>query len=143
MRIPLLIVAALLLPTAAAAQSARSTSSLTIENSLQVATTAPVRLKVSSEPGFEAVVSVQADAPAIIMVGGDPNRVYRVRIPNGGAVGQAHAFRIVSDNGGDISTSGVSRLDSEGRDRLEITGLDGLLSVTDEAASFPLSIVYE
>jgi hypothetical protein len=141
-RLILLILAALLTPTAAAAQSRQASATLTVESPLTVATSAPVRLKTTVlTNGAEGAAVVEADAPTVIMVGGDPDRVYRVRIPTDG--GAAPAFSIVSDNGGDISDSGVSRLDGEGRDRLHITRLASPQAVSQDVASFPLSIVYE
>ena len=142
MRILLLILATLLAPAAASAQTRQATATLTVESPLTVASSAPVRLKTTViTNGAEGSVVVQADAPTVIMVGGDPDRVYRVRIPTDG--GEAAAFSIVSDNGGDISDSGVSHLDGEGRDRLHITRLASRSSVSADVASFPLSIVYE
>ena len=143
MRAFLLIVAALLLPAAAAAQAVRATSTLTVDSALNVTSGAPVRLKTTVIAPGDAEGAPQADATAVVMLGGDPNRVYRVRIPTASAAGVARAYRILSANGGDISESGVSHLDGEGRDRLEITGLDDLLLEAGGEASFPLSIVYE
>jgi hypothetical protein len=129
---------------AALAQSAPGSATLRVESPLTVAPTAPKRLAASATP--ESAPSDRlalADAPTVIMVGGDPNRVYRVRVPNASATGPASGLRIISDNAGDVSESGVGRLDAEGRDRLEISGYNGLMTVVDGRPTIPLSIVYE
>lgn len=140
----LVALAALAAPSAVSAQSARGSATLTVESPLTVAPTAPLRLKgqTSGEaPTVEGALAL-ADAPTVVMVGGDPNRVYRVRIPNASA-GDQQAVRIISDNAGDVSDSGVGRLDAQGRDRLHITGYNGALTEVQGRPTIPLSIVYE
>lgn len=140
----LAVLAVLAAPSSVLAQSARGSATLTVESPLTVAPTAPVRLKALTTVDAPAVEgpAALADAPTVVMVGGDPNRVYRVRIPNASAGGQ-QAVRIISDNAGDVSDSGVGRLDAQGRDRLHITGYTGVLTEVQGRPTIPLSIVYE
>lgn len=143
-RLILIIAATLLAPTAVLAQSSPASSTMTVENALTVAPTAPVRLKPSVVVGAPvAEGAALADAPTVVMVSGDPNRVYRVRIPNASAYGDPRGVRIVSDNAGDVSELGVSRLDALGQDRLEITAYSGVLVEVEGRQTIPLSIVYE
>lgn len=140
----LAVLVAFAAPSAVLAQTPRGSATLTVESPLTVAPTAPVRLKgqtTGEAPTVQGALAL-ADAPTVVMVGGDPNRVYRVRIPNASATGE-QAVRIISDNAGDVSDSGVGRLDAQGRDRLHITGYTGVLTEVQGRSTIPLSIVYE
>lgn len=91
---------------------------------------------------------ISADAPAVIQVTGDPNRVYRIRLPQVAGVEGAvlEELQVHSQTSGDITSVGVARTNSEGRDLLTISGR--LRSTNDGQATSarpPLlvAIVYE
>jgi len=112
--------------TPAVGQTARG--SLEVQRSLSVAAVhvIPARpnalsasLSVLSDPG-------RSGAPSVVMVRGDPGRVYRIRVPDtlvsDQGVAVVEALHIWSANTGDVSTARVSHMDLDGRDLLRITG---------------------
>ena len=92
---------------------------------------------------------IRPDAPALIRVSGDPGRLYRIRIPLTSDLASGAArindLRILSVNAGDVSMSGVARMDHQGQDLLQISGS---LRTSDNGRAetppaLPLSIDYE
>lgn len=142
--------ASLLLAFAAAssahAQSAgeRPTeSSLLVLQSLKVGALNATRVEVDADGATLAVSAISLiNAPALIQVSGDANRVYRIQVA--GPVAVTQALKIVSANSGDITVTHTAAMDEYGRDLLQITGDVSALCTGDcTDIRVPLSVAYE
>ncbi|RZJ19678.1 MAG: hypothetical protein EON91_00160 [Brevundimonas sp.] len=137
--------------SAAQAQQATANASLRVVDSYAVSATQPMRLArtASLRPSPTAPVS-QPDAPAVIQVTGDAGQSYRVRVPRFVPASQdatvVEGVSVWSANAGDVSDTGMARMDAEGRDTLRVVGrlsLLGLDGVSNAVTALPLSIDYE
>lgn len=89
-------------------------------------------------------------APAVIDITGDPGRVYKIQLPetiNAEAADTViDGFKVWSETMGDVTTTMSGRLNSEGHDRLLIsgvlTGASGMI-ISNVSAAVPVSIDYE
>lgn len=89
-------------------------------------------------------------APAVIDITGDPGRIYKIQLPETISAEVADTvidgFQVWSETMGDVTTTMSGRLNSEGRDRLLIsgvlTGATGMI-ITNVSAAVPVSIDYE
>lgn len=134
----------------AAAQSSGGAASLAVvQRGLSMTSMRPMRLKVEEPAAGLHMESISlADAPALIQIGGDPGRFYRIRLPrllDTGETAIVEDLTIWSTNAGDISDTRVARMDHQGRDMLRVTGR---LKVASDGrsmpiAALPLSIDYE
>lgn len=135
----------------ALAQQAPATAGLRVLDSYAVSATQPMRLARTSGLRASPTAPVsQPDAPAVIQVSGDAGQSYRVRVPRFVPVAQdatvVEAVSVWSANAGDVSDTGMARMDAHGRDTLRIVGrlsLPGLDSVSGGVTALPLSIDYE
>lgn len=115
-----------LVTTPALAQTARG--SLEVQRSLSVAAVHVISARPDELSASLSVVSDtgRSDAPSVVMVRGDPGRVYRIRVPDtlvsDQGVSIVEDLQIWSANTGDVSTARVSHMDLDGRDLLRITG---------------------
>lgn len=132
------------------AQTARS--SLEIQRSLSVAAVHVISARPDQLSASLSVVSDTSgsDAPSVVMVRGDPGRVYRIRVPDtlvsDQGVSILEDLQIWSANAGDVSVSRVSHMDLDGRDLLRITGRVRQGGSTQKGGiitSLPLTIDYE
>lgn len=128
--------------------SPRANATLTIERSLSVATVRPMRFNpVSSNSG--TIVTTRSE-PAVILVTGDPGRIYRITLPPTVLAGPGDltvdTLTVVSDNSGDVTRNLTARMDAAGSDRLQITGLlrqaTGIV-LTNVSAAVPIGVDYE
>lgn len=133
-----------------AAAQAAATGSVTIRQAVAVSSQRPMRFQAQEQQTSLGVSTEggQADAPAVIQVTGDPDRAYRIRLPQTvGADGAViEGLKVSSLTSGDITGLGVARMDAEGRDLLSISGRlkTGVGGLTPGApASLLVSIVYE
>jgi len=149
----LALIASLIAPLVAApafAQTARG--SLEVQRSLSVAA---VHVRSARPDTLSASLSVvsdasRPDAPSVVMVRGDPGRVYRIRVPetliSDQGVSIVEDVQIWSANTGDVSTVRVSHMDADGRDLLRITGRlrqQGPASDGAVLTALPMTIDYE
>ena len=126
----------------------RASGSLTIERSLTIAAVQPMSFNpVSTRKGV--VVTTQSGT-AIIRVNGDPGRVYRVTLPAAIVARPGDlavdVFTVISDNSGDITRNLTARMNSEGSDRLRITGLlrqPADIGLANVNAAVPIGVDYE
>ncbi len=123
-------------------------ASLTIERSLTIAAVQPMSFNpVSTSTGV--VVTTQSGT-AIIRVSGDPGRVYRVNLPAEIVASPGDrpvdVLTVISDNSGDITSNLTARMNAEGSDRLQITGLlsqPSGIALTNVSAAVPIGVDYE
>ena len=123
-------------------------ASLTIERSLTIAAVQPMSFNpVSTSTGV--VVTTQSGT-AIIRVSGDPGRVYRVNLPAEIVASPGDrlvdVLAVISDNSGDITRNLTARMNAEGSDRLQITGLlsqPSGIALTNVSAAVPIGVDYE
>lgn len=143
-----LFIAAVAVPTAHA-EVGSAAASLDVQRSLSIASARPIRLLDESSASLTVEGDIRPDAPALIRVSGDPGRLYRIRIPLTSDLASGAArisdLRILSVNAGDVSMSGVARMDHQGQDLLQISGS---LRTSDNGRAetppaLPLSIDYE
>lgn len=137
--------------SAAQAQQAAANAGLRVVDSYAVSATQPMRLARTA--GLRASPSApvsQPDAPAVIQVTGDAGQSYRVRVPRFVPASQdatvVEGVSVWSANAGDVSDTGMARMDAEGRDTLRVVGrlsLLGLDGVANAVTALPLSIDYE
>lgn len=132
------------------AQQATGEASLNLVDRYAVSASQPMRLARTAGPRpSPAAPTVQPDAPAVIQVTGDAGQTYRVRVPRFAPAGQeatvVEGVSIVSANVGDVSDTGVARLDAQGRDTLRVVGRLNVLGADAPGAvtALPLSIDYE
>lgn len=126
----------------------KANASLTIERSLTIAAVQPMSFNpVSTGPGV--TVTTQSGT-AVIRVSGDPGRVYRVTLPAAIVARPGDMavdlFTVISDNSGDITRNLTARMNAEGSDRLEITGLlrqPGGIARSNVSAAVPIGVDYE
>lgn len=127
------------------------TGSITVQNRLNVATIRPMQFQTRVGGGSLAVsVDGLAAAPAMIQISGDPGRIYRIRVPrlvtSTGDIATISDLQVWSENSGDISGTGVGRLNADGQDLLRISGELRILRSDggqEGIATLPLSIDYE
>lgn len=151
----LIVLAALVTLVAGAspalAQQATATAGLRVVDSYAVSATQPMRLARTSGLRASPTAPVsQPDAPAVIQVTGDAGQSYRVRVPRFVPASQdatvVEGVSVWSANAGDVSDTGMARMDAEGRDTLRVVGrlsLLGLESGANGVTALPLSIDYE
>jgi hypothetical protein len=138
--LPLLVLFTLASP--AVAQQAPATGSMTVVPRGLSAVTVPnsPRDRLETAGGLTIERSFSDDGAALIRVGGDADRVYRIRLPEG-----AREVAIWSFNVGDVTHTRLARLDFTGHDTLRVSSDEPLIFV-DEAGrptAMPLSIDYE
>lgn len=150
LRACILTLVAGLATTPALAQTARG--SLEVQRSLSVAAVHVISARPNDLSASLSVVSDAggSEAPSVVLVRGDPGRVYRIRVPDtlvsDQGVSIVEELQIWSVNAGDISTARVSHMDADGRDLLRITGRlrqDGSDQAGGVITSLPLTIDYE
>lgn len=152
MRSMILAVGVYAVAAPAFAQTAESSptamASLTIERSLRIAAVQQISFNpVSTRTG---VVVMTPYGTAIIQVTGDPGRVYRVTLPadivaRPGNL-EVDVFTVISDNSGDITRTLTARMNSEGYDRLQITGQlrqPNGIALSSASAAVPIGVDYE
>lgn len=136
---------------ARAQQQATATAGLRVVDSYAVSATQPMRLaRTSGLRASPTAPASQPDAPAVIQVTGDAGQAYRVRVPRFVPSAQdatvVEGISVWSANAGDVSDTGMARMDAEGRDTLRVVGRLSLLGMEGAAngvTALPLSIDYE
>lgn len=133
------------------AQDATAGAGLQVVDRYAVSASQPMRLaRTAGLKPTPAAPHSQPDAPAVIQVTGDAGQTYRVRVPRFVPAGQeatvVEGVSIVSANSGDVSDTGVARMDAEGKDTLRVVGRLSLLGpdvLPNSVTALPLSIDYE
>jgi hypothetical protein len=143
-------VALALIATAAAAQSQAASASMEVLDSLTITTIQQMRFDSPGPPAAGDVSSTLANAPAVIQVSGGADRAYRITLPPSLQTSQAGAvvenLTAWSANVGDISVSRSGRMDSDGRDTLQVGGRLRLIGVRTRGpivASVSLRVDYQ
>jgi len=126
----------------------KANASLTVERSLTIAAVQPMSFNRVSI-GTSVTVTTQSGT-AVMRVSGDPGRVYRVTLPAAIVARPGDMavdlFTVISDNSGDITQNLTARMNSEGSDRLEITGLLRKpvgIALSNVSAAVPIGVDYE
>jgi len=135
----------------AVAQQTTATAGLRVIDGYAVSATQPMRLaRTAGLRTAPTAPDSQPDAPAVIQVTGDAGQSYRVRVPRFVPAAQdatvVEGVSVWSANAGDVSDTGMARMDAEGRDTLRVVGrlsLLGLEGVANAVTALPLSIDYE
>jgi hypothetical protein len=141
---------------AATAQSRVATGAIQVERALTLSNVQSMSFLATRRniAGAEAAAIDEttgpSSAPAVIDVTGDPGRVYRIQLPETIRADIAdsviNGFQVWSETMGDVSETMAGRLNSEGHDRLRISGVltttRGVV-LTDVSAAVPVSIDYE
>lgn len=155
MRLPLPLLAILMaIAPPVMAQSRVATGAIQVERALTLSNVQSMsfvatRRTVAATTGVEETSGASA-APAVIDITGDPGRIYRIQLPEAISAEIANSvidgFQVWSDTMGDVSTTMTGRLNSEGHDRLRISGVlttTAGMVITDVSAAVPVSIDYE
>lgn len=131
----------------AAAQSrAEASAGLQIQRGLNISAASPMQFQAGSSARGAAT---PGDTPAVIVVSGDPGRLYRLRLPQfvsapgGGAL--IEMLEVRSRSSGDISKSRVGRIDGSGSDILTIRGrlMGRMASEAKVTLAIPMSLDYD
>lgn len=138
----------------AVAQTRVATGSIQVERALTLSNVQSMSfLATRRNVGGSTIVEEPigpSSAPAVIDITGDPGRVYRIQLPEAISADVTDTiidgFQVWSETMGDVTTTMSGRLNSDGRDRLLISGVLTALSgvvITDVSTAVPVSIDYE
>lgn len=140
----------------AEAQTRVATSAIQVERALTLSNVQSMsfvatRRNIEGAAAGAALETTDASsAPAVIDITGDPGRVYRIQLPVAISAEIANSvidgFQVWSETMGDVSSTMTGKLNSEGRDRLRISGVlttSAGLVITDVSTAVPVSIDYE
>lgn len=153
-RLLALIVIAVAFAAPAMAQTRVASGTIQIERALTLSNIQPMSFLatrrnvagtgVVEEPGGAST------APALIDITGDPGRLYRIQLPEAVNAEIADSvidgFQVWSETMGDVTRTMTGRLNSEGHDRLRISGVlttTAGMVITDVSTAVPVSIDYE
>ena len=151
--IPLTLLA-LLIAAPAMAQTRVGTGSIQVERALTLSNVQSMsfvatRRNIAGSSMVEEPAAAST-APAVIDITGDPGRIYKIQLPETVSAEVADTvidgFQVWSETMGDVTTTMSGRLNSEGRDRLLISGVLNAASgmiITNVSAAVPVSIDYE
>ena len=145
---------ALLIAAPTIAQTRVATGSIQVERALTLSNVQSMsfvatRRNIAGSSMVEEPAAAST-APAVIDITGDPGRIYKIQLPETVSAEVADTvidgFQVWSETMGDVTTTMSGRLNSEGRDRLLIsgvlTGASGMI-ITNVSAAVPVSIDYE
>ena len=145
---------ALLIAAPTIAQTRVATGSILVERALTLSNVQSMsfvatRRNIAGSSMVEEPAAAST-APAVIDITGDPGRIYKIQLPETVSAEVADTvidgFQVWSETMGDVTTTMSGRLNSEGRDRLLIsgvlTGATGMI-ITNVSAAVPVSIDYE
>jgi hypothetical protein len=138
----------------AMAQTRVANGTIQVERALTLSNVQPMSF-VATRRNVAGATAVEepggaSTAPALIDITGDPGRLYRIQLPEAVSAELADSvidgFQVWSETMGDVTKTMTGRLNSEGHDRLRISGVlttTAGMTISNVSTAVPVSIDYE